>query len=303
MRHIPSFIKYFIPDGWKYNDNIGIADVSNKKNCEIAYKAFTKNGVPPQVLEQENTEIDGLIIHSMISYRKYASVYDVITKDGYRFNIKEDMLFDCVKHADISAGFINAKFVWANDSGINLIRVGSYTHTSLLAEDAKLNAGSLKQRFGCVYKTQGKQTYIFLGKSCGINVESYANPDYKYNYNWSNTSNPKVPQYLYKYVPIEGFLYFHGSELPDLCKTYYSYGFSFCKTRKPMYEFVKDLQLGVDWLDKLKAIALQELSKLQSHQPGSYYTTNYANLLNIGDKTKAHPEVDKIFAPLGAKLS
>lgn len=304
MRYIPAYVKYFIPDGWSYGseDIISVADASNNKDCERKFSQAKIQGKDPTVLIKENNQFDNLKLVKFTEYRKYASTYNVMTQDGYHFAISDALIFDCAMNADISLSEIKAPFIWANHGGMNLIRVGSVVHANLLAEDAKLNAGSLKQQFGCVYKTRNGQEFLFLGKMDGVYVESYSNPNYRYGYNYSYSSvNNNTPRYLYKYVPESGFLYSHRGELPDFSGTYYSDTLVFVKTRKPMYEFVKDLKLQANWLDVLKDKASAKLKLTPNTE--EYTIQKLCRVLNLGYKDKVHPEVDKIFAPLGTKFS
>lgn len=308
MRYVPSFVKYFVPDGWTFgcDKDIGVADISNRKDCEKKYKDYTKNGIPPQVIEKENLPFSGFRLSTMIKYHKFPSVFDIVDQNGYTLQISDSVLFDCAMNATIINGINSAELIWVNNSGIELTRVGGETHKYLLSEDAKLNAGSLKQQVGCVYKTKSHSRFIFLGKMDGVRVVSYDNPNYRYSYGYGygrNASTNTEPRYLYKYTPESGFLYYSGDELPNLDNTYYCDSFVFCKTRKPMYEFVKDLKLGTDWLTKLQDKALAKLKPLSGLVPSEYDTQKLSRLLNMGSSTKVHPEVDKIFGPGGAKFS
>lgn len=311
MRYIPPFVKYFIPDGWTHGDRVGVADASNRKDCEKKFEQFkrcsagsVKRDIDPTVLTIENNPIDSVRLLKITEYRKYGSDWDILTPLGYTFTINDSLIFDCARYADISLGEIKAPLIWVNDSGISLTRVGSNTHTRLLAEDAKLNAGTVKQEFGCVYKTKSGQEYLFLGKMDGVDVKSYDNPNYHYGYSYGyNNRNAGIPRYLYKYVPESGFLYLYGDSLPDLSGHYYSDSLTFCKTRKPMYEFVKDLKLQPDWLDKLKEKAATRMQNRSTLNLPDYELPKIARILNLGAKDKVHAEVDKIFAPLGTKFS
>ncbi len=304
MRHIPSFVKYFVPDGWTFGCDsiVGVADASSNKDCQKKLQQYTRGGVPPTVVEKDNSPFNYNRLHNYVN----GSFYHIINPDGYMFEIYSGVIRDCAMNGAISHGMIDCPLVWANKSGMSLTRVGSDYHTELLAEDARLNAGSIRQEFGCVYKTKSHSEFVFLGKMDGVNVESYDNPNYRYSYGYGygrNANTNTEPRYLYKYTPESGFLYYSGDELPNLDNTYYCDSFVFCKTRKPMYEFVKDLKLGTDWLTKLQDKALAKLKPLSGLVPSEYDTQKLSRLLNMGDKTKVHPEVDKIFAPRGTKFS
>ena len=125
-------------------------------------------------VERSNEPFEGLKVYN-ISYRNQGGhVYQVLTREGWRFDCREDVILDTMMNAGISkGGIMKGKFVWARvGSQMKVIRVGSELYEKASQDTAKQKQEKIKIKdlvVGGVYTNVRGDTVIYKGR----NTENY----------------------------------------------------------------------------------------------------------------------------------
>ncbi len=97
--------------------------------------------------------------------------WKVITEDGLLFDMREEILLECIAACGIAAGGApNGEFIFAREgSQMKIIRVGSDIHAEFTAAETRRTAAPLKKgelKPGVYYSTRGPAHIIYMGRYC-----------------------------------------------------------------------------------------------------------------------------------------
>lgn len=240
---------YFSWDDIEYDDNFKhdeievypcfISDSTNKKTLESGkswagqsywdYEQKKSIKSTSQSFEIDNKPIKKIKIITLEirdqGGRAYKVICEINGKNCY-FDLREDVLLDCMIHEGIKPGAeLTGEFIFARvGAQMKIIRVGSLLHEKMI-EATKLDTKEkLTLEIGGVYSTKNGDEYVFLGEyyTRDIKLEDYekgfynhALGGYSYYFKSAKLKNSEKMFVFHKYRDFydkDGSLWFHSKE-------------------------------------------------------------------------------------------
>ena len=173
----------------------------NAQTWDPATGKWTKaQNHPVQEVTRKNEPITKLRIFG-IDYRYNGGrAWKCADKDGYYFDLREDVLLDLMRTAGVSeGGYLNGEYIWAKVAQeMKLVRVGSELHAALIESterrEMKLISKKEYEPFH-VYQKKTGERYLYIGhcQHFATNLPKYAKDDERTDrwYRWSNGMNDK----------------------------------------------------------------------------------------------------------------
>ncbi len=183
---------------------------------------------PVTKISRTNEPINGVRIVSLEKRSQGGRAYKVVTKEGYYFDIREDILLDIISNSSITKSVINCDLLWCKiGSEMKLIRVDSDLHKHAIESQEIKNAGPIpanKLIAGRIYENRKGEKLLFLGNCTVDLVIDGSNGNYKYSNSkrqlWYNIPDYKVDSLGDKKKYFKDFI--DGSS-SSLCSYYYDF--------------------------------------------------------------------------------
>lgn len=145
-------------------------DSSNEKTIETGRQWAKGRGKQQEVREttSPNEPFADLQIVNLEHRAQGGRAWKVITKDGYYFDLREDILLEALYACGIDkGGVLKGQYIWGKvGSQMKIVRVGSQLHERLLeaTRRGKIKKVGIKNfEIGGVYETKAGIKFIFLG--------------------------------------------------------------------------------------------------------------------------------------------
>jgi hypothetical protein len=192
MSYIPKNVKMFynnINCGAKYKD-VYISDANNKRTNKSGRS--WAGGINCIEIERDNVPMKNLKILSLEHRGEGGRAYKTVDEDGYRFDLREDELVECMEKYGIDKGSIlKGEFVFAKVAAqMKVILVGSkiHKHLKILTELKERDIIKNKDlKYGHIYLNKKNEKSVYLGqvKTFEFNIK-YDSTNYCNNICYSN---------------------------------------------------------------------------------------------------------------------
>lgn len=149
-------------------------------------RSISKDG--PVVKETiKNIPFSGLKIISLVR-RGEGRAYKVLTKEGYYFDLREDVLLDIMRNTGIEKGaMLNGEYIWAKIAGRSkIVRVGSELYNELIKNNnayEKKKIPNSKLIPGHIYRSKSGTIALYLGVKSNLEIKIL---DTKYRVTYPN---------------------------------------------------------------------------------------------------------------------
>lgn len=300
------------------------SDSDNKKTCETGKKWATirsynydkrvyEDEIPPVIETRDNAPMKGIRIVSLEVRAQGGRAYKVVTKDGFYFDLREDVLLDAMLFSSITKGELKGEYIWAKvGSQMKLVRVGSTLHTALVDADARHRSGPVKAgslEAGQVYRMKNGDYRLYLGKVNTIEICPKEKPRSAWRYRYATASDHEF-DCLKKLGPLQAWLeipeyYFTRHDVSTFEKLIQAYEYkhsatpseglryhtNFVKSAKMTDLDARKFVLPPNYLELMKNFVLKFCNQDEFYTASC--SSKFMNMSLVGSTLEVHPSLQK----------